>query len=160
MAQTRTHNWQEALGIATVVMILAGLPVTLWAWRHHRMHDASGAKVIALTAVSDPGIWTRDDIAGWNYWWRTPRPVDDIPMQQGDTVLLQLRSVDVLHSFAIPLLHVGPVEVPSGHTVEVRFKADRAGALMFLCWQVCSPQHQNLHGRFVVQGSSKDQDSW
>ena len=35
---------------------------------------------------------------------------------------------------------------PHGHTVEVQVDANRAGVLTFLCSQVCSPQHPNLHG--------------
>jgi heme/copper-type cytochrome/quinol oxidase subunit 2 len=40
----------------------------------------------------------------------------------------------------------------------LEFRADRPGNLTFLCWQVCSQRHQNLHGRFVVTGTA--QDSW
>jgi len=61
---------------------------------------------------------------------------EEIPLNQGDHVVLRLRSADVLHSFAIPILRRGPVEVPAGHTVELEFDADRAGSLMFLCWRL------------------------
>jgi heme/copper-type cytochrome/quinol oxidase subunit 2 len=65
--------------------------------------------------------------------------------------VVRVRSSDLLHSFAIPLLHIGPVDVPAGHTVEVQFEATRPGVLTFLCWQVCSMQHDKLRGRFVVK---------
>lgn len=152
-------NWKEAAGVTAVMAVLIGLPLVLWQWRHRVLyHHPADTKVIMLTAVANPGMWTRDEILGWNYWWQKPTPVEDIALQQGDLVRLRLRSADVLHSFAIPLLHLGPVEVSSGHTVQVEFRADRPGNLTFLCWQVCSPEHQSLHGRFVVQGNEKD--SW
>ena len=154
-------NWKETAGIVAVLSILLGLPVVLWGWRQHaRVPHAPGAKLFTLTAVADPGVWTQEEIVGWNYWWKKPKPVSDIPLQQGDRVIVRLRSVDVLHSFAVPLLHLGPIDVPSGHTVKVEFRADQPGELTFLCWQVCSPEHNKLRGQFVVQGNGKEQDSW
>jgi heme/copper-type cytochrome/quinol oxidase subunit 2 len=49
--------------------------------------------------------------------------------------------------------------VPAGHTVEVKFNAERPGPLTFLCWQVCSPDHPGLHGRFLVKGGEAE-ESW
>lgn len=157
----RKLNWKETAGVVTILAILVGVPAVLWQWRHHVLHHhAADTKVVMLTAIADRGIWTQDEVVGWNYWWKKPTRAENIPLQQGDRVLLRLRSADVLHSFAIPLLRFGPVEVPSGHTVQVEFRADRPGTLTFLCWTMCSPEHQNLHGRFLVQGNGNENDSW
>ena len=118
-----------------------------------------GTKVITLTAVANGGIWTQEEIVGSSYWWKKPARAEEIPLNQGDHVVLRLRSVDVLHSFGIPLLRLGPVDVPAGHTVEVEFNAERAGVLTFLCWQVCSPEHPKLRGRFVVK-AGKSEEAW
>jgi len=154
-------TWKEVAGVLAVLLVLLGLPLVLWYWRTvavaHRYPP--GTKVITLTAVADGGIWTLDEVVGYNYWKKKPTRVDDIPLNQGDHVVVRLRSADLLHSFAIPLLHLGPVDVPAGHTVELEFTADRAGVLTFLCWQVCSPQHPNLRGRFVVKARDKD-EAW
>jgi hypothetical protein len=40
--------------------------------------------------------------------------------------------------------------------VEVSFIASRTGEITFLCWQVCSPDHPGLHGRFLVKGSGEE----
>ena len=154
-------NWKEVAGVLAVLTILLGLPLTLEYWRTvavaHRYPP--NTKVITLTAVAKGGIWTQEEIAGWRYWWRKPVPVQEISLNQGDHVVVRVRSADVLHSFAIPQLHLGPVEVPAGHTVEVAFDANRPGDLTFLCWQVCSPDHSKLQGDFVVK-SSGEQESW
>ena len=159
MAQTM--RWKEAAGILAVLLLLAGLPLSLEYWRvatlAHRFPPQT--KVITLTAVANGGIWTDEEIVGYNYWWRRPSRVQEIPLNQGDHVVVQLRSVDVLHSFGIPLLRLGPVDVPAGHTVEVEFTAERPGVLTFLCWQVCSPDHPNLRGRFVVK-AGKAEEAW
>ncbi len=74
-------RWKEAAGIAIVALLLAGLPLLLEYWRvvgvAHRY--PRGTKVITLTAVAKGGIWTEEEVVGYNYWWRTPSRV------QGDT---------------------------------------------------------------------------
>lgn len=151
-------KWKERSAVFAVVAVLFGLPVGLWYWRSvallHRYQP--GSKIINLTAVADGGIWTQEAVVGLNYWRATPARTGDIPLTQGNHVVLRLRSADLLHSFAIPILRLGPVEVPAGHTVEMQFDANRAGVLTFLCWQVCSPEHGNLRGRFLVKAADGD----
>lgn len=158
---TRSMTWKEMAGVVAVVLVLVGLPLVLWHWRHvtsvHRYPP--GTKMVTLTAVAKGGVWTRDDIVGLTYWWRKPTRIGDVPLNQGDHVVVRLRSADVLHSFAIPLLRLGPVDIPAGHTVDVEFDAKRPGMLTFLCWQVCSPEHPGLHGRFVVKGNEQE-ETW
>lgn len=148
----------EAAGVVAVIVVLVGLPLLLWWWRAvalpHRY--PAGSTIIALTAVADGGVWTRDEVIGLNYWRTAPTRTGDIPLTQGNHVVLRLRSADLLHSFAIPILRLGPVEVPAGHTVELQFDANRAGVLTFLCWQVCSPEHGSLRGRFLVKAADGD----
>lgn len=154
-------KWKETAGVLAVVLMLVGLPLLLGAWRSARLAHRSQPeiKIITLTAVAKGGIWTNEEIVGYNYWWRTPSRVQEIPLNQGDHVVVRLRSVDVLHSFGIPLLRLGPVDVPAGHTVDVEFTAERPGVLTFLCWQVCSPDHPSLRGRFVVK-AGKTEEAW
>jgi heme/copper-type cytochrome/quinol oxidase subunit 2 len=144
-----------------VILVLLGLPLLLWFWRTDALvhRYPPGTRIINLTAIAHGGIWTREEIAGLNYWWIKPTRATEIPLNRGDHVVVRLHSVDVLHSFAIPLLHLGPVDVPAGHTVEMKFNADRAGVLTFLCWQVCSPDHPGLRGRFLVKGAEAE-ESW
>ena len=44
-------------------------------------------------------------------------------------MVVRLRSADVLHSFAIPLLRLGPIDIPAGHTVDVEFDATDPGGI-------------------------------
>ncbi len=154
-------KWIEAAGVLAVLAILLGLPFLLEYWRAVLLvrHYPPKTKLITLTAVAKGGIWTQEQVVGFNYWWKKPTPAREISLDEGDHVVVRLRSVDVLHSFAIPLLRIGPVEVPAGHTMEISFDADRPGVLTFLCWQVCSPDHQNLRGRFIVKSNGKE-EAW
>jgi len=152
-------KWKEAAGVLLVLLTLIGLPASLWCWRHlslpHRYPPAT--KLITLTATADGGIWTQDPIVGYNYWWRRPNRTEQVILNQGEHVVVRVRSADLLHSFAIPILRIGPLDVPAGHTLEVEFDAKRPGVLTFLCWQVCSPEHGRLHGRFVVKGDATEE---
>ena len=152
--------WKEVAAVVTVLLVLVGVPLLLWYWRAVVVPGRypPGTKIINLTAVANGGIGTQDNVFGYDYWWRKPTRVQEVPLNQGDHVVVRLHSADLLHSFSIPLLRVGPVDVPAGHTVEVKFDADRGGVLTFLCWQVCSPDHPNLHGRFLVKGSGKTEN--
>ena len=154
----KATRWKEAAAVLTVVVLLVGLPLLLSYWRSvglpHRF--PVGSKIITLTAIADGGVWTQEGVIGLNYWWKKASRTSEIPLRQGDHVVVRLRSADVLHSFAIPILRLGPVDVPAGHTVEMTFEANRAGVLTFLCWQVCSPEHDSLRGRFLVEGRSID----
>lgn len=151
-------KWKEAGGVLAVAAVLVGVPLWLWHWRMVTLphHYPPNSKIITLTAVADGGIWTREEVTGENYWRRTPARVEGIPFDQGDHVVLRLRSADVLHSFAVPILRLGPVDVPAGHTVKLEFDAQRSGSLLFLCWQVCSRDHANLQGHFLVKASGRD----
>ncbi len=151
---------KEAAGVLAIVSTLFGLPLLLWYWGAHAVPHRypPGTKLITLTATANGGVWTQEDIVGYNYWWRKPTRTEEIVLNQGDHVVVRVRSADVLHSFAIPILRVGPVDVQAGHTVEVQFDANRPGVLTFLCWQVCSPEHSNLHGRFIVKANGKDEN--
>ncbi len=144
-----------------MIGILAGVPLLLWHWRAVTSvrRYPQGTKIITLTAVARGGIWTEDDVVGLTYWWRKPTRASAITLDRGDHVVVRLRSADVLHSFAIPVLRVGPVDIPAGHTVDVPFDATRAGTVTFLCMQVCSMQHQDLHGDFIVKGNQQE-ESW
>jgi cytochrome c oxidase subunit II-like protein len=153
-----TMKWKEGGGVLVVLFVLIGLPISLWYWRAVAVPHGypPGTKLITLTATASGGIWTQEPIVGYNYWWRRPRRTDTIVLNQGDHVAVRVRSADVLHSFAIPILRIGPLDVPAGHTVEVQFDAKRPGLLTFLCWQVCSPEHGKLHGRFLVKASGAE----
>lgn len=151
-------SWKEAVAVSAVLIVLLGLPLLLWYWRSRVLPHGypPHTKVITLTAIADGGIWTQEEIVGYNYWRKKPARADEIPLHQGDHVVVRLHSVDVLHSFAIPILRLGPVDVPAGHTVQMEFNAERPGVLTFLCWQVCSPDHPGLRGRFVVKASDAE----
>ncbi len=142
----------DRVPLILVLLILAGVPAALWAYgRVYIPYKHRGARVVTLTAVADDGVWTQEPVIGFNYWRKSFSATPEIEIDAGETLVLRLASADVLHSFAIPALEIGPIDVPAGEVREVRVTTDKPGKLLFLCWQMCSHLHQKLRGAIVVR---------
>lgn len=143
----------EKFAILVTLVIMVSVPAALFSFHSFYLpHKFGDARVITLTALASDGVWTEDSVTGVSYWRRHFPPATEIHVKQGERVVLRLASADVLHSFAIPALNIGPIDVPAGEVREVQFTAQDPDTLLFLCWQVCSPVHGKLQGRIVVLG--------
>lgn len=141
----------EKIAVLVTMIILIGVPAALVGYqRIYLPHELGGARIIELTALASDGVWTEDSVSGINYWRGHFPAAPEIRVRQGQRVVLRLTSADVLHSFAIPALNIGPIDVPAGEVREVQFTPTEPDTLLFLCWQVCSPLHGKLQGRIVV----------
>ena len=144
----------ERFAVLLTLVILLAVPLALAGYKVYLSHKFHGAHIISLTALASDGVWTEDAVTGVNYWRKHFPPAAEIRVKQGEPVVLRLASADVLHSFAIPALNIGPIDVPAGEVREVQFTAKDPDTLLFLCWQVCSPVHGKLQGRIVVLDSN------
>lgn len=146
----------ETVAIVVTVFLLIALPLSLVGYeRVYLPHKFPGARIVTLTAVAADGVWTEDSVIGTTYWRKRFEPVPAIEVREGQQVVLRLASADVLHSFAIPALGIGPFDVPAGEVREITFTARDPGTLLFLCWQVCSPDHGKLQGKIIVVGTDR-----
>lgn len=147
---------QETLAVASVVLILAGLPAGIWYYEHVvRPAELGGddAQVITLTGISEGGVWTTESVQGLNYWHTEFEKTATVKVDPTRPVVLRVRSADVLHSFSIPALRIRPIDVYPGHEVVVRLEPeDLEGEeeLGFLCWQVCGEDHEDMKGDMVM----------
>jgi cytochrome c oxidase subunit 2 len=76
----------------------------------------------------------------------------------GRTVLFELRSADVIHSFWVPSLG-GKVDMIPGRTTFLRLRADRAGVFRGQCAEYCGGPHA-LMALEVVAMEPADFDVW
>jgi cytochrome c oxidase subunit 2 len=72
-----------------------------------------------------------------------------IELTKGETVVLELTSVDVTMGFNSPDFHVRTDIVP-GKTTTVRVTADKVGKFEFFCDVFCGDGHEDMSGVFIV----------
>jgi len=82
---------------------------------------------------------TRDDVVTLN----------DIRVPVDAPVLVQLASVDVIHSFNLPNFRVKRDAVP-GEITKLTFQARREGEFEISCAQHCGPNHYKMRGVLTV----------
>jgi cytochrome c oxidase subunit 2 len=75
--------------------------------------------------------------------------LNDVRVPVGAPVLIQLASVDVIHSFNVPHFRVKRDAVP-GEITKLTFAARTAGEYEIACAQHCGPNHYKMRGILTV----------
>ncbi|HJQ09979.1 MAG TPA: cytochrome c oxidase subunit II [Gemmatimonadaceae bacterium] len=102
----------------------------------------------------------RIDVVGHQWWWEVTYD-DPIPQNQaktaneihvpvGRSVLLKMRSSDVIHSFWAPNLS-GKKDLIPGHETITWFRADTAGVYRGQCAEFCGHQHAKMAFYIVAE---------
>jgi len=78
---------------------------------------------------------------------------DRIEVERGDTVVIRLTALDVIHGFYLDGYGVDAVARP-GHPTTIRFVADRGGKFRFRCSFTCGSLHPFMIGELVVRPNS------
>lgn len=117
-----------------------------------------------VLAVGDDGDGLEIDVIGYQYWWEVRYPGQDavtaneIHIPTDTSVHLNLRSVDVIHSFWVPEL-AGKVDMVPGQTTHLTFEASKAGVYRGQCAEYCGMQHANM-ALFVIAEEPEDFEQW
>ncbi len=147
---------KEGLAVLLVVApLIAG--AGLMVWYSHAAVPGVGepqTRVFNLTGVAGRGVWTLAEVSGLNYWWKQFEPAN-LHVQEGEQVVLNLRSADLFHRFYLPAFGVGPVDVEPGHMATVRFRVSRAGVYQYYCTSMCGSCHFYMRGWLVVTAAGQ-----
>ena len=73
-----------------------------------------------------------------------------ITVNEGDTVVLNIESIDVEHGFALPTFGVNE-QLSPGNEITVQFVADQKGTFSFFCNVYCGSGHSGMRGTLVVE---------
>ncbi len=73
-----------------------------------------------------------------------------ITVDEGDTVVLHITSMDVKHGFSLSAFNVNENLEP-GTTTDVRFVADQKGTFSFVCSVFCGSGHSDMKGTLIVR---------
>jgi len=93
----------------------------------------------------DPQIKEIDVIA--KRWEFSPNP---IRVRKGDTVILNIESIDVAHGFGLPDFGISERLNP-GKTVRIEFIADKRGVFRLFCNVQCGSGHGSMFGQLIVE---------
>ena len=96
----------------------------------------------------DGMLGTRDDLFLTN----------DLHLPVDEDVLIQLKSMDVLHSFFLPNFRIKQDAVP-GMKIPVWFKAKETGQFDIVCAELCGWGHYKMKGRVTIE-SRADFERW
>ena len=74
-----------------------------------------------------------------------------LEVEQGDHVVISLRSTDVKHGFNLKPYGIKTTIPKGGEAVAVEFTADKPGTFSFSCSEYCGPRHRSMKGQLVVR---------
>lgn len=127
--------------------------------------------VFATQRPADEGAMVVE-VVGHQFWWEFRYPdgvvtANELHLPVDRPVSLQLHSLDVIHSFWVPMLggkrDVNPLRaVPEGDEQRynwLHFTPNEVGEYMGQCAEFCGPSH-SLMGLRVVVESQADFDAW
>ena len=136
-----------------------------------------GASVLALVIIAVPtlkGIWSTYDVpeaekkdtyevtaTGYQWWFKFEYPseqingagalvaANELVIPAGRPVRIQLRTVDVIHSFWVPKL-AGKVDMIPNRANHLWLKADKPGYFWGQCAEYCGDSHAVMRFRVVA----------
>ncbi len=85
--------------------------------------------------------------------------IDDLHFVKKQSVLIYLKSADVLHSFYLPQLRIKQDAVP-GLTIPVWFDCDEAGEYELVCAELCGWGHYKMRSNVTVHETEEDLRRW
>ncbi|PHX85888.1 MAG: cytochrome c oxidase subunit II [Opitutia bacterium] len=145
-----------------------------------------GASILALVVIAIPtlkGIWYTYDVpedrkadtyevtaTGYQWWFKFDYPSEQIAgagalatanelvIPAGRPVRVNLRTIDVIHSFWIPKL-AGKVDMMPNRANHLWFQADQPGYYWGQCAEFCGDSHAVMRFRVIALGP-KDFNDW
>jgi cytochrome c oxidase subunit 2 len=136
------------------------------------------ALVLVLDFKTPPAEADADvviDVVGHQWWWEFDYGRDNLKVQAtppnydqlvpptmvvpvNKTILLKVRSTDVIHSFYAPHLLYKIQAIP-GNVNRMHFKAEKTGTFTGQCYQFCGTRHADMRWTLQVV-SQADYDKW
>jgi len=157
------HNLRQLAWILVPALVVVVLDFSIdiaagHAWDEIKLESPKPALTVSVTAERFAWIF---DYAGPDGKYGTP---DDywsmaklyVPANQ--VVRVEMRSMDVIHSFAVPNLRLRQDVVP-GRTISAWFEATKPGTYEIACSQLCGPAHFGMRGELIVQ-TEPDYEAW
>jgi cytochrome c oxidase subunit 2 len=149
---------EQSHGNTTVEIIWTVIPAAILAFI-----AVPTVRTIFRTAETPEGAM-EVEVIGHQWWWEFRYPeqkivtASDLHVPAGRTVLLKIRTADVLHSFWVPQFAAKRDAFPNKYNT-LWFKTDSLGVFSGQCAEFCGTQHGRMHSYVVVQ-TPEEFDAW
>jgi cytochrome c oxidase subunit 2 len=116
------------------------------------------------TPPADRGDPLRVKVIGHQWWWEFQYPdlgvttANELHIPVGRTVIAELETADVIHSFWVPRL-AGKTDLVPNHPNRMWFNGNEPGIYYGQCAEFCGTQHAQMRFRVIVQTAS-DFQAW
>ena len=132
-------------GIALPILVVATLFVAsdIFLIRDSQA-PAAGATTMTITVVAHQWFWEA------RYPGSKAVVADEIHIPSQTSIDLEVRTVDVIHSFWVPALN-RKIDVIPGRTNRILLRADQPGTFRGQCAEFCGLQHANMAFLVVAQ---------
>ncbi len=120
-----------------------------------------GAYTLGKTRTADPNALVINVTAhqwDWSFQYPEGFSSNELHLPVGRQVLLEMTSLDVIHSFWVPEFRIKQDVVP-GRTTELRITPDRLGNYTVRCSELCGLRHAYME-RPVMVTSLQDFSAW
>lgn len=138
------------------------------AWADSKMRKPAMAPTVEVTARqfewrlryprTRPEGWKEGDPNVYVFGEHDVFVVNDLHLPVDEEILVDLKSMDVLHSFFLPNLRVKQDAVP-GMKVPVWFRGTDVGRFDLVCAELCGWGHYKMKGRLTLEPRQKF-DEW
>lgn len=153
-----SHNLEVIWTLLPAATLLFIAIMQMSAWEEAKMEKPHLPALARVTArqfewrIQYPGpdgkLGTPDDLFA----------VNDLAVPVNEEVIIDLESMDVLHSFFLPNMRVKQDAVP-GSVIPVWFKPTRVGEYDIVCAELCGWGHYKMKGRLLVL-SRPEYEQW
>lgn len=130
------------VNIKNIVLILGVISLLILFGCSNETRDT---KTSIQKGIEEDGIITFNIIA--KNWEFEP---NEIIVNKGDNVKLNIKSIDVNHGIAIPDFGISEFLTP-GKEVTIEFIADKEGEFRFFCNVFCGEKHMMMKGKIIVK---------
>jgi cytochrome c oxidase subunit 2 len=118
----------------------------------------STANAVAAPRPADTDVHVH--VVGHQWWWEFEytdfgfTTANELHVPVGANVIIDLDSVDVIHSFWVPQL-AGKTDAVPGHTNHLWLTADTPGTFYGQCVEFCGANHANMRIKAVAQSDAE-----
>lgn len=150
--QTHGHPMVEMglIGVSILLLVIIAIPTIRGIWFQSDTPDPENALVVKVT--------------GYQWWFKFEYPelgivtANELVIPTDRPIHLDLRTLDVIHSFWVPKL-AGKVDLIPNRANHMWLQADQEGYYWGQCAEFCGESHANMKFRLVSLNAG-DFDAW